>query len=164
MIERWFDRKPGDGHQHVYSPMWANEREAVESDGNEPPTIRCVHCGQLRDGTPPPTEEQPAPTPGTGDMWRLVMSDMEARRDHGIETYGTPLQAFNGRDALTDLYQELLDAVVYLRQFMLERDDDFARVVGWQVHTNHEVDPACREFTLNGRLIGMCKLLEALNQ
>lgn len=33
-----------------------------------------------------------------------------------------PLQGFNGRDALWDLYEELFDAVQYLRQALYERD------------------------------------------
>ena len=36
--------------------------------------------------------------------------------------YGTGLQTFNGRDALIDLYQELMDAVMYLRQLIAEED------------------------------------------
>ena len=35
---------------------------------------------------------------------------------------GTALQPFNGRDALRDLYEELLDACTYIRQVIEERD------------------------------------------
>lgn len=52
----------------------------------------------------------------------LVMADIEARTKVGIERYGTPLQAHNGRDALRDLYEELLDAANYTRQLIYERD------------------------------------------
>lgn len=48
---------------------------------------------------------------------------MRARDDVGRERYGTPLQAFNGRDAMVDLYQELLDAAVYARQVLAERSE-----------------------------------------
>ena len=65
--------------------------------------------------------DQPPPEPGKGDIWRLVMEDMEERRKTGIERYGTPLQARNGRDALVDAYQEALDLAVYLRQAIEER-------------------------------------------
>jgi hypothetical protein len=58
---------------------------------------------------------RPAPLPAEGDVWKLVMADMEQRRQMGIAKYGTPLQVDNGRDHLIDLYQELLDACVYLR-------------------------------------------------
>ena len=69
-------------------------------------------------------EHQPAPQPSTGDVWALVLADMEDRRRLGIERYGVPLQAHNGRDALIDAYQEALDLAVYLRQAIEERDRD----------------------------------------
>ena len=63
----------------------------------------------------PITNDQPA-------LWSLVIADMQARDDFGRAKYGTPLQAFNGRDALVDAYQEALDKVVYLRQAIIERE------------------------------------------
>lgn len=45
-----------------------------------------------------------------------VIADIEARKAIGLERYGTLLQAFNGRDALLDAYQEALDLCQYLRQ------------------------------------------------
>jgi hypothetical protein len=36
--------------------------------------------------------------------------------------YGKTLQTFNGRDALTDAYQESLDLCMYLRQMIEERN------------------------------------------
>ena len=65
--------------------------------------------------------EQPSPKPGTGDIWKLVIADMEGRRELGIARYGVPLQANNGRDGLLDAYQEALDLCVYLRQEIEER-------------------------------------------
>lgn len=66
---------------------------------------------------------QPAPTPNKhpriGDM---VARDLYDRVRKDIETYGVGLQPFNGRDALQDLYEKLLDACCYLRQAMYERD------------------------------------------
>ena len=64
--------------------------------------------------------EQQAPTPSDGDVWLLVLQDMEERRLHGIEKYGVPVQPYNGRDALIDSYQEVLDQCVYLRQAIEE--------------------------------------------
>lgn len=65
---------------------------------------------------------QPPPTPSTGDVWQELI-DVEtdpalrelmiARRQLGIERYGTPLQRGNGRDAERDYREELLDAMVY---------------------------------------------------
>lgn len=52
----------------------------------------------------------------------LVIQDMERRKIIGIERYKTPLQAFNGRDALMDAYEEALDLCQYLRQAIEERE------------------------------------------
>lgn len=56
-------------------------------------------------------------------VWDLVIGDMEQRDKIGAIRYGTRLQPFNGRDVLTDAYQEALDLVVYLRQAIYERDN-----------------------------------------
>ena len=67
-------------------------------------------------------EPQPAPTTNVSTpVWDLVIADMKERDHVGRQRYGTPLQAGNGRDTLIDLYQELLDAVVYVRQLIEER-------------------------------------------
>lgn len=64
---------------------------------------------------------QPPPKPNDSTpIWELVRADMMARDLKGRERYGTPLQAFNGRDALWDAYEEILDAAVYLRQAIEE--------------------------------------------
>lgn len=63
---------------------------------------------------PPVPNDRPA-------VWSLVIADMQARDREGRRKYGTPLQPFNGRDALVDAYQEALDLVVYLRQAIEER-------------------------------------------
>ena len=55
------------------------------------------------------------------DITPLVIKDLMARTEMGIGKYGRPLQAFNGRKASQDLYEELLDAVQYLKQDMVER-------------------------------------------
>jgi hypothetical protein len=67
--------------------------------------------------------EQPEPVHNDKPAcWDLVMHDMKDRDTWGRSKYGTPLQPFNGRDALTDIYQEILDAAVYMRQLIYERD------------------------------------------
>lgn len=69
------------------------------------------------------TNEQPDPVPNEQPaVWDLVMADMRARDSVGLARYGTRLQPHNGRDALVDAYQEVLDAAVYLRQAIFERD------------------------------------------
>lgn len=74
-------------------------------------------------------EPMPVPDPSRGDVQSLVIADIEERRRVGIARYGTPLQTFNGRDALIDLYQELLDAVMYTRQLIEERADRANRLL-----------------------------------
>jgi hypothetical protein len=65
---------------------------------------------------------QPAPKPnGSRPIGELVLADLRERMAQGIATYGVPLQAHNGRDALRDLYEELLDACLYIRQVIEER-------------------------------------------
>jgi len=67
-------------------------------------------------------EHQPQPVkndrPAIQD---LVIADITARKEVGLERYGTLLQAHNGRDALMDAYQEALDLAIYLRQVIEER-------------------------------------------
>ena len=68
----------------------------------------------------------PQPSPHSSDfpaVWDLVITDMRSRDNFGRTKYRTPLQPFNGRDALADAYQESLDQTVYLRQMLFERDN-----------------------------------------
>ena len=66
--------------------------------------------------------KQPKPIKNKGNaIWDLVIADMKSRDKAGVETYGTRLQAFNGRNALWDAYCEALDLVVYLRQAIEEQ-------------------------------------------
>lgn len=74
------------------------------------------------------TNSQPAPVPSDKPaVWDLVLADMAERDRMGREKYGTPLQGFNGRDALVDAYQEALDLVVYLRTAIYERDNSVVK-------------------------------------
>ena len=70
-------------------------------------------------------EQQPEPTstdePSAHD---LVIADMAARKEFGLAKYGSLLQASNGRDNLQDLYEELLDACVYIRNEIERRNND----------------------------------------
>lgn len=80
-------------------------------------------CEQCNKSTNKLVQEQSAPQPNDKPaVWSLVISDMQARDQEGRRRYGTPLQPHNGRDALVDAYQELLDAAVYIRQAIYERD------------------------------------------
>jgi len=53
-----------------------------------------------------------------------ITADIDARLKLGIERYGQPLQPFNGRDMLLDAYEEILDALVYLRAALYEIDHE----------------------------------------
>ena len=74
-------------------------------------------------------EREPAPT-GDGpivlDQVLLeigasnIAGDLIRRAEFGRAKYGTFLRAFNGRDPLVDLYQELLDARMYGQQANME--------------------------------------------
>lgn len=55
-----------------------------------------------------------------------VVQDLEARKKMGLEKYGTVLQAFNGRDAIMDAYQETLDLTAYLKQAIIENPGDLS--------------------------------------
>lgn len=66
--------------------------------------------------------DQPLPTPNdTPSIQSLVRADLDQREQLGIQRYGTPLQAHNGRDALRDAYEEAQDLTCYLRQLLEER-------------------------------------------
>lgn len=51
-----------------------------------------------------------------------IADDIAARRELGAERYGSVLYAHNGRDALVDAYQEVLDLLVYLAQDDIEHE------------------------------------------
>ena len=102
------------------------------------PSCKCWHCcagyPNLCTEKKPmnnATTQQSAPThnarPGVWQQiitevskWPIppakVIEDMRARDQFGTEKYGTPLQSFNGRDALVDAYQEALDLCAYSYQ------------------------------------------------
>lgn len=67
-------------------------------------------------------------------MHDLVCEDMQKRKQFGLSKYGTLLQAGNGRDALQDAYDEVLDLAVYLRQAIAERGPN----IGTKIHETME--------------------------
>lgn len=70
-----------------------------------------------RGGQPVPIHQEGEPS-----MHDLLMAEVEKRKSLGLSRYGTILQANNGRDALQDLLDELIDGCVYLMQLIRERD------------------------------------------
>lgn len=58
------------------------------------------------------------------DQANDILRDIELRVRMGAQKYGARLRSHNGRSALVDLYQELLDAINYSFQLKLEGKDD----------------------------------------
>lgn len=79
-----------------------------------PPAPGCERTGANAYEPPPIPNDKPA-------VWDLVLRDIKERDAAGAAKYGTRLQPHNGRRPLVDAYQEMLDAVVYLRQEIFER-------------------------------------------
>lgn len=55
-----------------------------------------------------------------------VRAALRERKEKGLETYGTILQPHNGRNALQDLLEELLDGACYACQVCLENPENVA--------------------------------------
>ena len=67
---------------------------------------------------------EPAPIKNNNySIHDLVILDMESRKRLGIQKYGTVLQAHNGRNALKDAYEEVLDLAMYLKQKLEEENE-----------------------------------------
>lgn len=60
--------------------------------------------------------------PDSDEINAHLRVDLEKRAKIGMDTYGEELHTENGRDALLDLYEELLDAYQYSYQLVLEAD------------------------------------------
>lgn len=73
-----------------------------------------VRAERDRNGAPMPI---PNDQPSIHD---LVVKDVQDRKELGLRRYGSLLQTGNGRNALQDLYEELLDAACYARQRLAE--------------------------------------------
>jgi hypothetical protein len=59
-----------------------------------------------------------------------VIMDIKLREGVGIKKYGQTLETFNGRSALRDLYEELLDASQYIKQKMMEEEKIYEHLNG----------------------------------
>lgn len=70
------------------------------------------------------SEHQPEPEGEGKIVLEYVLRDIQERADTGKERYGTYLRTNNGRDPLIDAYQEAIDLVMYLRQFILEKENE----------------------------------------
>ena len=68
---------------------------------------------------------QPMPRTGVQNVTPFARRDFDKRLTEreklGLETYDTPLQTFNGRDAVQDAQDEAIDLYQYLEQAKMER-------------------------------------------
>ena len=98
------------------------------TEGGDPITVPVEFLRTAIDALAPReigTLRQPQPdlrSNGT-PVHTVVAREIEQRAEMGLYSYNTYLRPHNGRNALVDLYQELLDAVLYLRQHLLEQDE-----------------------------------------
>jgi hypothetical protein len=53
---------------------------------------------------------------------QAVIADLKEREQVGIKRYGRTLGTFNGRSALLDAYEEVLDLAQYIKQVLMEDD------------------------------------------
>lgn len=74
-----------------------------------------------REGREGDTQPMPVGTDGP-IMHEVVIEALAQRLEVGIRRYGQPLQAFNGRNAAQDAFEEVLDLSVYLAQVMIETE------------------------------------------
>lgn len=90
-------------------------RNLLDPDQGESIDRRQVQRRKLRD-----ENDQPLPTGDNSqpDVQDLVIADIHARREIGIQRYGQGLKTFNGRNTLRDLYEEQIDAVIYTRALL----------------------------------------------
>lgn len=70
------------------------------------------------------SQPKPAKNENSKVVYDLVQQDLKNRYEHGLQEYGTPLTTHNGRDALKDLYEEILDSAMYVRQKIEEEKTD----------------------------------------
>lgn len=89
------------------------ERKALQEGWKFPPVFQ----ENKEWGEPPPMKNN---SPSIHD---LVIKDMESRKRMGLKKYGTVLQAGNGRNALKDAYEEVLDLAMYLKQRLEEENE-----------------------------------------
>lgn len=83
-------------------------------------------------------DSQPVPKPGTvgivdwiikeynlekdkdGTPWARIRDMLIQRRAFGVEKYGLPLEAHNGRNPIKDLEEEIVDGFQYCEQAIIE--------------------------------------------
>jgi hypothetical protein len=54
--------------------------------------------------------------------WEDAKAEMLSRKEFGLKKYETILQAYNGREPINDMIDELGDALVYAKQSLIETE------------------------------------------
>lgn len=72
--------------------------------------------GDVRD----PERDQPLPKPGGLPVQAILIAAIQERTDYGRAKYGDVLRTKNGRNALKDAWEELMDFTAYFTQYVLE--------------------------------------------
>lgn len=62
------------------------------------------------------------PVPIQENVAKRFGEDVLSRREYGIGIYGRQLEALNGRDAMSDAWNEFCDLGAYLEQVRVERE------------------------------------------
>ncbi|MFH8483150.1 hypothetical protein [Streptomyces sp. NPDC018055] len=101
-VNRWWDRRLIELDSALTPPADEQDRPLVETLRERP-------------------GDQPLPTAGQESVQDALIKHIEKRRELGIQRYGTPLQTFNGRNAVRDALEEALDLATYLMQVEMEQ-------------------------------------------
>ena len=56
------------------------------------------------------------------DPYELMAADILKRKQLGVERYGKPLEPFSGKDMIQEAFEEILDAMVYIKMALIERE------------------------------------------
>lgn len=100
-------------------PITREDGKILKSNNYTPPDISGVLQKQVSSNS----VQSPSKDPDSIPITQMVIEDLRKREQKGIASYGDMLHTNNGRDAMLDLYEELLDACQYIKQVMMERED-----------------------------------------
>ena len=59
--------------------------------------------------------------------WKAVVKDMKKRDKFGTKKYKIPLNIHTEKDMLQEHYEELLDACVYIKTFLMQRGNNASK-------------------------------------
>ena len=96
-----------------------------DSKNNKGSVVKDIQPPAKADKEPTKLRPEDQPLPVVNDLPIVqdeVVQFIQKRKDLGVQRYGTALQPHNGRDGLRDLLEELVDAVNYTAQLIIERD------------------------------------------